>query len=73
MLYCNRVGWEEGSFYPGGSHIVRPGGEVIARAPLLDEDLLIAPIEPRAADRLRWGLPLIEDERDDIGGPEEGA
>ena len=25
VLYCNRVGWEEGTFYAGGSHIVRPG------------------------------------------------
>ena len=38
VLYCNRVGWEEGSFYPGASHVVRPGGEIVDRAPLLDAE-----------------------------------
>ena len=69
VLYCNRVGWEEGSFYTGGSHIVRPGGELEGRAPFLDEDLLVAEIDLRDADRLRWRLPLLEDERTDIEGP----
>lgn len=69
VLYCNRVGWEEGSFYAGGSHVVRPGGEVTARAPFLDEHLLLAEIDLRDSDRLRWRLPLLEDERFDIEGP----
>ncbi len=69
VLYCNRVGWEEGSFYTGGSHVVRPGGEVECRAPFLDEDLLVAEIDLHDADRLRWRLPLLEDERNDIEGP----
>jgi predicted amidohydrolase len=71
VVYCNRVGWEEGAFYPGGSHIVRPGGELLARAPFLDEHLLVAEIDLLEADRLRWRLPLLEDERTDIQGPEE--
>jgi len=66
VAYCNRVGWEEGSFYPGGSHIVRPGGEILARAPFLDENLLVAAIDLREVDRLRWRLPLVRDERRDI-------
>lgn len=69
-LYCNRVGWEEGTFYTGGSHIVRPGGELLARAAYLDEELLIAEIDLREVDRLRWRLPLVSDERTDIVGPE---
>lgn len=69
VLYCNRFGWEEGSFYPGDSHIVRPGGEVMARAPLLEEHLLVAEIDLREADRLRWSLPLLDDERQDVEGP----
>jgi len=66
VVYCNRVGWEEGSFYPGGSHVVRPGGDIAARAPFLDEHLLVAEIDLRDADRLRWRLPLLEDERADV-------
>jgi predicted amidohydrolase len=70
VLYCGRVGWEEGSFYTGGSHIVRPGGEVLARAPYLDEHLLVADIDLREVDRLRWRLPILAAERTDITGPE---
>lgn len=70
VAWCNRVGWEEGSFYPGGSHVVRPGGEVAVRAPFLDEHLLVTGIDLRESDRLRWRLPLLEDERNEIEGPE---
>lgn len=70
VVYCNRVGWEEGSFYTGGSHVVRPGGELVERAPLLDEYLLVTEIDLRESDRLRWRLPLLADERQDVEGPE---
>lgn len=73
VAYCNRVGWEEGAFYPGGSHIAQPGGELLERAPFLEEHLLTAEIDLRDADRLRWRLPLLEDERDDIEGPDDPA
>ncbi len=70
VVYCNRVGWEEGSFYSGGSHIVRPGGDLAARAPYLEEHLLVAELDLRDADRLRWKLPLLADDRSDIALPE---
>jgi predicted amidohydrolase len=69
VVYCNRVGWEEGSFYPGGSHVVRPGGELAGLAPILEEDLLVVELDLRDADRLRWRLPILDDERQDIEGP----
>ncbi len=68
VVYCNRVGWEEGSFYSGGSHVVRPCGEIVDRAPFLDEHLLITEIDIREVDRLRWRLPLLRAERTDIVG-----
>jgi NAD+ synthase (glutamine-hydrolysing) len=71
ILYCGRVGWEEGTFYTGGSHVVRPGGEILARAPYLEEHLLIHDIDLREVDRLRWRLPILAAERTDIVGPEE--
>jgi len=70
VLYCGRVGWEEGSFYTGGSHVVRPGGEVVARAPWFDEHLLVADVDLAEVDRLRWRLPILAAERGDIEGPE---
>lgn len=69
VIYCGRVGWEEGTFYTGGSHIVRPGGEIMARAPYLDEHLLVAELDLREVDRLRWRLPILAAERSDIEGP----
>lgn len=69
VAYCNRVGWEEGAFYPGVSHVVRPGGEVVQRAPVLEEHLQVTEIDLRDADRLRWRLPLLHNERFDIEGP----
>jgi len=69
VLYCGRVGWEEGTFYTGGSHIVRPGGEVLDRAPYLEEHLLVHDIDLREVDRLRWRLPILAAERNDITGP----
>src|SRR4030095_15819888 len=69
VVYCNRVGWEEGSFYSGSSHVVRPGGEIVDRAPVLDTHLLLAELDLREAARLRWRLPLLDDERADIEGP----
>jgi len=68
VIYCNRVGWEEGSFYTGGSLVVRPGGEVLERAPFLDQHLLTAEIDLREVDRLRWRLPLVQARRSDIEG-----
>lgn len=70
VAYVGRVGWEEGTFYTGGSHLVRPGGELIARAAYLDEELLVVEADLREVDRLRWRLPILEAERTDIEGPE---
>jgi predicted amidohydrolase len=69
VVYCNRTGWEEGSFYTGGSHVVRPGGEISHRAAFLEEELLVATLDLDEVDRLRWRLPLLREERSDIAGP----
>ena len=70
VVYCNRTGWEEGSFYGGGSHVVRPGGEISQRADFLEEELLIADLDLEEVDRMRWRLPLLGEHRTDIEGPE---
>ncbi|MDH3255399.1 MAG: carbon-nitrogen hydrolase [Acidobacteriota bacterium] len=68
VVYANRVGWEEGSFYTGGSLVARPGGDVHCRAPFVQEYLLTADIDLREVDRLRWRLPLVRSQRSDIEG-----
>jgi predicted amidohydrolase len=62
VLYCNRVGYEDGVNFWGGSEAVGPGGEVIARANILDEDFLLAEIEEGALRRERIFSPLMRDE-----------
>lgn len=69
LLYCNRVGFEEGSFYTGGSHVVAPDGEIVAQAPLLDEHLLVTEIDMAAVGRARRRMPLLTSERLDVEGP----
>lgn len=71
VAWCNRVGWEEGAFFPGGSHLVRPGGELAERAPYLEEHLLVADLDLAEADRLRQRMPLLADDRTDLAGPAE--
>lgn len=68
VLYCNRVGWEEGSFYAGTSHIVRPDGQLLMRASDLAEDFLVARLDLREVDRVRWRTPLLQSHRRDIEG-----
>jgi len=68
LVYCNRVGWEEGSFYAGASHIVRPDGQIVMRASTFEEDLLVARLDLREVDRVRWRVPLLQTHRRDIEG-----
>jgi len=62
VLYCNRVGYEDGVNFWGGSEAVTPGGEVAARGKILEEDFLLAEIEEGALRRERIFSPLIRDE-----------
>jgi predicted amidohydrolase len=45
IAWCNRVGFEEGMNYWGGSEIVLPGGEVLKSGKLFDEDFLTGEID----------------------------
>ena len=62
ILYCNRVGYEDGVNFWGGSEAVGPNGEVTARGKILDEDFVIAEIEEGALRRERIFSPLMRDE-----------
>jgi len=62
VLYCNRVGYEDGVNFWGGSEAVTPGGEVTARGKILEEDFLLAEIEEGALRRERIFSPMMRDE-----------
>lgn len=63
VLFCNRVGTEDGATFWGGSMIVSPGGEVIAQGPFLEEGLVQGEVDTAELRRVRSRLPLLRDEK----------
>lgn len=63
VIHCNRVGFEDGLNFWGGSTIADPNGEFIVQAPFFDETLVIETIDLNQLHRTRSRLPLLRDER----------
>ncbi len=55
------VGSEGGKLFPGGSVAFGPDGAVVARGPLFDEGVTIAPLALSEIDRVRAQTPLLSD------------
>ncbi|HET6923349.1 MAG TPA: NAD+ synthase [Anaeromyxobacteraceae bacterium] len=49
VAYVNQVGGNDSLLFDGGSMLVGPGGEVLARAPLMEEALLVAGLDGSGA------------------------
>ena len=62
VAYCNRVGYEDGVNFWGGSSVFGPDGSCVARAGEQPE-LLVAEIDPREVERQRLQTPLLRDEK----------
>jgi predicted amidohydrolase len=62
VLYCNRVGFEDGVNFWGGSEYVAPSGESLARGRLLEEDSVSATIDEGSLRRERIFSPMLRDE-----------
>jgi predicted amidohydrolase len=62
VLYCNRVGYEDGVNFWGGSEYVAPSGESVARAKLLEEDCIEATLDEGLLRRERIFSPMLRDE-----------
>jgi predicted amidohydrolase len=63
VLYCNRVGQEEGWTYSGGSLAVDPLGNLLAEAGPEEEEMLLVEVEPGRLREARTHYPLLRDER----------
>lgn len=63
VAHCNRVGFEDGLNFWGGSSIADPDGEFMAHGPYFDETLLVHEIDLNQLHRTRSRLPLLRDER----------
>lgn len=57
------AGFEGGKGFVGGSMVLDPFGEVLARSPVADDHLLMAPIDLDVVEIARSQLPLISDLR----------
>lgn len=63
FIHANRVGFEDGLNFWGGSTVYAPDGALLAKAPYDHEALLIQEIDLNQIRRSRLRLPLLRDER----------
>ncbi len=63
VAHANRVGFEDGLNFWGGSALFDPDGVLLARAPYFEEGLTVAELDLNQLHRTRARLPLLRDER----------
>ena len=66
VAYVNRVGWEDGVKFWGGSKLVDPFGEIRSEAGQVDPELLFVELDPRELRLARINTPLRRDERPEL-------
>lgn len=63
VVFVNRVGDEGSASFWGGSQVLDPRGEVVARAPQWEPSLTTVDLDVRAARRRRREMPLLQEAR----------
>jgi NAD+ synthase (glutamine-hydrolysing) len=63
VAHANRVGYEDGLHFWGGSTLYDPNGELLAIGPYNQEGLTLAEVDMNQLHRTRTRLPLLRDER----------
>src|ERR1051326_584864 len=64
VVFCNRVGIEDGVNFWGGSEVVGPDGQVIVQAKLFEEDLVFAEIDDNEVRRARrFSRHLLDEDK----------
>jgi predicted amidohydrolase len=66
LVYANRVGFEDGVGCWGGSEILGPSGEVLARARYYEADMIVAEVNLGTVRRKRIAAPMLRDENLDL-------
>jgi predicted amidohydrolase len=72
VLYANRVGFEDGINFSGGSCVFDPAGQTVGQAPVIEEELLVCDLDRSALRRARTALPLLRDEKLNVLAREVG-
>ncbi len=62
IFFCNRVGYEDGISFWGGSEIILPTGERLAAAPKWKPRLLVSEVNTADIRRARIASPTLRDE-----------
>jgi len=63
VVHCNRVGYEDGKNFWGGSSVASPDGEFLTHGLYFDEALIMQEIDLNQLHRTRSRVPLLRDER----------
>ena len=66
VIFANRVGFEDGIGFWGGSRLVDPFGNELVRAPYFEEALIVAEVDLSASGRAQRFMPLTRDERPEL-------
>ncbi len=66
VIYGNRVGFEDGVGFWGGSELIDPSGRRIVKAKYYDEDFVAGEVDLEVVRRKRTMAPLLRDEDLDL-------
>jgi len=66
VVYCNRVGMEDGMAFAGGSFVFAPDGRLAAQAPYFEEALLLVDIDPDGVRKARKSWPWKRDDKPEV-------
>ena len=66
LLYCNRVGFEDGKPFAGGSFMYNPAGQLLSRASYTDEEFLVQDIDLDEIRAVRKKWPYKRDDKPEI-------
>lgn len=66
VLYCNRVGLEDGVVFAGGSFIFNPMGERLSQAAYFEPELVIREIDMNEVRKARKNWPFKRDDKPEV-------
>jgi NAD+ synthase (glutamine-hydrolysing) len=66
VIHANRVGYEDGLNFWGGSTVFDPNGKLLVKGPYHQEALILAELDLNQLHRTRARLPLLRDERPEL-------
>ena len=66
VVYCNRVGYEDGVNFWGGSRVVGPEGRIDGEPAGREEAMPLHRLDLAALRRARIANPMLRDERHDV-------